>query len=35
MGILPVNIKETDYIEIAYILKQELEVIRGKLYEGI
>jgi ribosomal-protein-alanine N-acetyltransferase len=23
MGILPVNIKETDYIEIAYILKQE------------
>jgi len=34
MGILPVNIKETDYIEIAYILKQEFWG-KGYAIEGI
>ncbi|WP_346937468.1 GNAT family N-acetyltransferase [Clostridium sp.] len=34
MGILPVNIKETDYIEIAYILKQEFWG-NGYAIEGI
>lgn len=34
MGILPVNIKETDYIEIAYILKQEFWG-KGYATEGI
>jgi len=34
MGILPVNIKETDYIEIAYILKQEF-LGKGYAIEGI
>ncbi|WP_346916510.1 GNAT family N-acetyltransferase [Clostridium sp.] len=34
MGILPVNIKETDYIEIAYILKQKFSG-KGYAIEGI
>ena len=34
MGILPVNIKETDYIEIAYILKQKFWG-KGYAIEGI
>lgn len=34
MGILPVNIKETDYIEIAYIIKQEFWG-KGYAIEGI
>lgn len=34
MGILPINIKETDYTEIAYILKQEFWG-KGYAIEGI